>query len=73
LAQEKGASSWLIALPVQEHGFSLHKTAFVMHSLCDMVGYLLVHHLIVLAEPAFQWIMPCHAQRADFQLSVIMK
>ena len=28
LAQEKGASSWLTALPVQEHGFSLHKTAF---------------------------------------------
>lgn len=28
LAQEKGASSWLTALPIQEHGFSLHKTAF---------------------------------------------
>ena len=28
LAQEKGASSWLTALPVAEHGFSLHKTAF---------------------------------------------
>ena len=28
LAQEKGASSWLAALPVQEHGFSLNKTAF---------------------------------------------
>ena len=28
LAQEKGASSWLTALPVQEHGFSLHKTVF---------------------------------------------
>ena len=28
LAQEKGASSWLTALPVQEQGFSLHKTAF---------------------------------------------
>jgi len=28
LAQERGASSWLTALPVQEHGFSLHKTAF---------------------------------------------
>jgi len=29
LAQEKGASSWLTALPVAEHGFSLHKTAFL--------------------------------------------
>ena len=28
LAQEKGASCWLTALPIQEHGFSLHKTAF---------------------------------------------
>ena len=28
LAQEKGASNCLTALPVQEHGFSLHKTAF---------------------------------------------
>ena len=23
--KEKGASSWLIALPIEEHGFSLHK------------------------------------------------
>ena len=28
LASEKGASSWLTALPVQEHGFSLHKGTF---------------------------------------------
>ena len=28
LASEKGASSWLTALPVTEHGFSLHKGAF---------------------------------------------
>ena len=28
LAQEKGASSWLTALPIQEHGFTLHKSAF---------------------------------------------
>ena len=33
LAQEKDASSWLTALPVQEHGFSLHKTAF-----CDALA-----------------------------------
>ena len=25
LAQEKGASAWLGTLPVEEHGFSLHK------------------------------------------------
>ena len=28
LAQEQGASTWLTALPLQEHGFSLHKGAF---------------------------------------------
>ena len=28
LASEKGASGWLTVLPWQEHGFSLHKTAF---------------------------------------------
>ena len=28
LASGKGASNWLTVLPVQEHGFSLHTTAF---------------------------------------------
>ena len=28
LASEKGASSWLTALPIDEHGFALHKGAF---------------------------------------------
>ena len=28
MASEKGASSWLAALPVESHGFSLHKGAF---------------------------------------------
>ena len=28
LAKEKGASTWFTALPLKEHGFSLHKTAF---------------------------------------------
>ena len=28
LASEKGASGWLTVLPLQEHGFALHKTAF---------------------------------------------
>ena len=28
LASEKGASSWLTALPLAEFGFSLHKGAF---------------------------------------------
>ena len=28
LAKEKGASTWLTALPLKEHGFSLHRAAF---------------------------------------------
>jgi len=28
LATEKGASNWLFVIPVDEHGFSLHKRAF---------------------------------------------
>lgn len=28
LTQEKGASTWLSALPIDEYGFSLHKSAF---------------------------------------------
>ena len=28
LASEKGASNWLTVLPLKEHSFSLHKTAF---------------------------------------------
>ena len=28
LAQEKGASSWLTSLPIEEFGFALHKGAF---------------------------------------------
>ncbi len=28
LSQEKGASTWLTALPIDNHGFALHKAAF---------------------------------------------
>ena len=28
LSQEKGASSWLTALPIDKHGFAVHKSAF---------------------------------------------
>ena len=38
LAKEKRASTWLTALPLKEHGFSLHRAAFLMPWLCDMDG-----------------------------------
>ena len=29
LARERGSTSWLTTLPLEEHGFSLHKSAFI--------------------------------------------
>ena len=40
LAKEKGASSWLSVLPIDDHGFSLHKGAF-RDALCLCYGWLL--------------------------------
>jgi len=41
LAQKKGASTLLTALPIEEHGFTLHKAAFF---LSDIVGHSRTHH-----------------------------
>ncbi len=38
LAKEKGASSWLSVLPIDDHGFSLHKGAF-RDALCLRYGW----------------------------------
>ena len=38
VAKEKGASSWLIALPIEKLGFSLHKSAF-RDALCLRYGW----------------------------------
>ena len=37
-SMEKGASSWLATLPIQEHGFALHKSAF-RDALCLRYGW----------------------------------
>ena len=39
LSSEKGASSWLSVLPIQEHGFALYKGAF-RDALCLRYGWL---------------------------------
>ena len=39
LSSEKGASSWLLVLPIEEHGFVLHKGAF-WDALCLRNGWL---------------------------------
>ena len=41
--QEKGASSWLSAIPIQQHGFALHKTDFT--DVYAMAGF---HHSYLL-------------------------
>ena len=38
LASKKGASAWLTTLPIEEHGFSLHKQAF-RDALCVRYGW----------------------------------
>ena len=38
LAAEKGASNWLVVLPVDEHGFYLYKTAF-RDAICLRFGW----------------------------------
>ena len=42
LAQEKGASSWLTTLPINEFGFALHKGAF-RDALALRYGWLPLH------------------------------
>ena len=39
LSGDKGASSWLSVLPVEEHGFALHKSAFC-DAICLHYGWL---------------------------------
>ena len=39
LSSEKGASSWLSVLPIEDHGFALHKGAFC-DTLCLHYGWL---------------------------------
>jgi len=34
IAREKGASSWLSAIPIQKHGYALHKRTF-----CDAIAF----------------------------------
>ena len=57
LLSEKGTSSWLSALPVEEHGFALHKGAFrdalFLHYGCFLLGYL----YIVFVARVSLWIM----------------
>ena len=47
VASEPGASSWLTALPIKEHGFVLQKVLSMMLYAFVMVGLLFIYHLSV--------------------------
>ena len=65
LAKEKGASTWLTALPLVEHGFTLHKGAFhdlalsygwtpsEMPSMCTCGSKFSVEHALSCAKGGF--------------------
>ena len=48
LASEKGTSSWLLALPLKEHGFNLSKSDF-RYALCLRYGWQLPRMLAICA------------------------
>ncbi len=57
LAKEKGASSWLTALPLKNHGFTLHKQAFrdsaKLPSKCSCGSPFTVEHALSCAKGGF--------------------
>ena len=73
LAREKGASTWLTVLPIEEHGFILHKQAF-RDAIALRYGWTPANfQLIALVASLFLSTMPCHAQREDTPLFDITK
>ena len=69
LSQEKGASSWLAALPIDEHGFALHKSPFRdALSLLDMGGHFRIHLLLAAVATHSLLSMPCLANQEGFRL-----
>ena len=53
LSQKKGASAWLTLLPIDDHGFALHKSAFRDGlSLSSMAGHSKInHHICTCGHP----------------------
>ena len=49
MAKESGSSSWLTVLPIQEHGFYLHKDLYTIW----IVIYHLIHAIVELLYKFF--------------------
>ena len=74
LSQEKGASTWLAALPIDNHRFALHKSAFRdALSLSVTIGHLRTRPLIAVVAILSVWSMPCHAQLGGSRRSDTMR
>ena len=63
LFQEKGASAWLTLLPIVEHGFALHKSAFE-DAVSLWYGWSLQnpHHTVLVLNEVWDitvsWLLP---------------
>ena len=82
LSSETGASSWLSVLPIEEHGFALHKGAF-RDALCLRYGWLpsglpakcvcghgfTVDHAMNCSSGGFPTL--CHNELRDFTAAVL--
>ena len=55
LSSEKGASSWLLALPIEEHGFALHRVLIGMHCVYGIVDYQ-VAFLLSVSVTLWPWL-----------------
>ena len=74
LGQEKAASNWLTALPIEDYGFALHKSGFWdVLALRYMAGYFKTFLPPVPVATSCQLSMLYHALWVDFQLYVTMK
>ncbi len=70
-AKEKGASTWLTAIPLVEHGFALHKGAF-QDALALRYGWTPAD-MPLNVETNYQWNMPCHVLGEDSLQSGTMR
>ena len=73
LAQERGASSWLSTLPLEEHGFALHKGGFRDASASAIFGICQGHQCTVHAARSLMLILLCAVQKGASRLYATTK
>ena len=73
LAKEKGASTWLTALPLTELAFPYISQPSMMRWPCDMAGHHPNSHHNVTVAATSQWNMHSHVQGEGFPQTETMK